>query len=129
MPESTGQQIDVIDFNQANREYGEAGNPIESPGFAGVGWVKLKYYDAVATMQNQPCYHYVLKSGDAVVMEAWINVKTALPVSYRTGGVTYDYAFGSAPGDLELPPKYAAALKSYQQIQNRRKALENDPGS
>jgi hypothetical protein len=139
LPEANGKDVGMIDFAQANREYGEAGNPVESIGFAGVGWLQLKYYDTVAPVQNMPCYHYALRAkapsairgaGDTSSdIEAWINVKTGYPVSYRSAGVTYDYTFGSAPEtDLVLPPKYAQALKVHQQIEDRRKQLEKDLG-
>ncbi len=128
LPEVNG--VAVADFDRVNRPiYGEAGNPTESPGFAGVGWLQLKYYDKVAAMQNVPCYHYSLKGADISGIEAWINARTGFPVTYRVGGITYDYALGSAPeSDLVLPPQDAQALKSYRQIENRRKQLEKDLG-
>ena len=91
--------------------------------------MQLKYYDKVAAMQNVPCYHYALAGGDTPGIEAWISAKTGFPVTYRVGGITYDYALGSPPeSDLVLPPQDAQALKSYQQIENRRKQLEKDLG-
>ncbi len=140
LPKVNGQEVRIIDFEQANRPvYGEAGNPVSSPGFTGVSWVQLKYYDKVVTMQNVPCYHYALDSkppspvpaADDTTnhIEAWINAKTGLPVAYRADGITYNYAFGNSPeSDLDLPPDYAQALKAYQQIENRRKQLEKDLG-
>jgi hypothetical protein len=139
LPDRNGRDVGIIDFFKADKEHGEAGNPVSSPGFPGVGWIKMNYYDKVASIQGQPCYHYLLKSATPSLnpgsepitndIESWISIKTDLPVRYSTGGVTYDYTFGSPPGsDLVLPPKYAQALKAYQGLEDRRKLLENDLG-
>ena len=133
VPSADGQTARCIDFEEANRsEYGEAGNPIASPGFPGVGWVKLEYFDKVVTFNQIRCFHYVLSkrhnnpADEGKFSEAWIDVRNGFPVAYRAAGSLYLYRFEGNPiAPLVLPDSLGRSVKFAQRISDRRRELQN----
>jgi len=120
-----GKKVYLNDFGAANQIYGEAGNPAESPGFPGVSWVKLRYFDKIVVFNKQSCFHYLLKRGDAGDVEAWIDVKTGFPIGYRYGGVTYTYTYDGNPvPTLALPPQIQQTFGDAQERIDRLKRLQ-----
>ena len=110
----------------APRNGDRPGDPVIAAGFPGLAWLKLDYFDQVLTFQKQSCYHYATGHG----LEAWISVKTGLPVASQRDGMLYVYTFSDAAGlSLALPPSYQAARDAYSQIAKRRKQVEKDLGS
>lgn len=127
--DSGGKDVAITPLGVNSERYGERGNPYQSTGFTGVGWLKIGYYDKAVRFQKEICYHYVLKAANQVVeadpalgiqgaaAEAWISVKTNLPVAYRFDGVLYVYEFDPArPASLTLPPNYQAQLDRYHRM-------------
>lgn len=108
----------------------ERGNPLRSDGFTGVSWIKAQYFDRVTRFEKEPCFHYILKptptgaknedTGADIVApgaEAWISVKTNLPVAYLMDNVTYVYEFSAErPSALALPPVFQAELDRYRKM-------------
>jgi len=110
----------------APRNVDRLGDPAIASGFPSLAWLKLDTFDQVLTFQKQSCYHYATGHG----LEAWISVKTGLPVACQRDGLLYVYTFSDASGlSLALPPSYQAARDTYSQIAKRRKQLEKDLGA
>lgn len=109
----------------------ERGDPTRSSGFTGVAWVQAKYFDRVVRFEKESCYHYVLKPASTGVLnedlgvvamaggaEAWISVRTNLPVAYKMDNVTYVYDFSNTrPPALSLPAPVQAKLDQYRKMQ------------
>jgi len=97
-----------------------ANTPSIGAGFFGTDWLKLPFYDGVVAVEKRPCYHFVHQN-----KEAWIDVKTKLPVACKLGGVVYLFAFNAPPSDgLILPPEFKKAWEDYQAMLNRGKAFQ-----
>ncbi len=104
----------------------ERGNLIQSEGFPGLDWVKLKYYDKVVLLDKIPSYHYVLPAGGVPFAEAWISAESKLPVKYAGSGALYTFAFGSTPTtDLALPPAYSQTATATQKYLDHLRELQN----
>ncbi len=128
-PSSSG-SIMVVDPSaqtpNAPRNGDRLGDPVIASGFPSLAWLKLDYFDQVLSFQKQTCYHYATGHG----VEAWISVKTGLPVACQRNGILYVYTFSEASGlSLALPPSYQEARDTYSEIARRRKQLEKDLGS
>ncbi len=129
-PFPNSKQIMVItnlqDLGRIN--FGEKGNPTQSFGFTGVDWVKKSYFEKMTSFQKKNCYHYILPGNEQTSgAEAWIDVKTALPVAYKVDGVIYTYQFDSPPSSsLSVPPPFSDELQAYNKNKQREKSLEED---
>jgi len=127
----SNQQLTVFNYNGVQAQFGnQLGNAMVSAGFTGLDWLNLKYYDQFVFYQGQPCYHYGIKvpqrqlvpesvpptAAVSLSAEAWINVKTGMPVAYTGGdGKVYTYRFLDPPTvPLALPPAYQVALTAYE---------------
>jgi hypothetical protein len=133
-------QPTVLDYKVADARFGNGlGSATKSAGFTGLNWLDLKYYDHVVMYQGQPCYHYGITTKQAqplsappgtasqtIGAEAWINVKTGLPVAYTTGdGKLYTYRFLDSPTTpLTLPPDYQVTLAVFEKDRDERKRLD-----
>jgi hypothetical protein len=96
--------------------------------FPEFSWVSLRNYQGVAIYQQHQCYLFqAQKKSEASpsqttppVMsgtQAWIDVKTKLPVALDDGTTLKIYAVSEVPPrDLELPDKFASALADWQQV-------------
>lgn len=130
--DETGKNVMVSRPDQSDPQFAtERGDPCRSTGFTGVGWVKAKYFDRVVRFEKESCYHYVLKPASTGVLnedlgvvamtggaEAWISVRTNLPVAYRMDNVTYVYDFSNArPSSLSLPVAVQSKLEQYRKMQ------------
>ncbi|HSI85765.1 MAG: hypothetical protein ACAI35_22340 [Candidatus Methylacidiphilales bacterium] len=121
--------------------------PCYSRGFYGLSWIKPDRFKEKTSFKGTECYHYkggIPKKATAstaaaspssspaeaaaeaatIPPEAWIDVKTLLPVAARFNGTLLEYTFDSAPNSpLTLPPAYQEAWNLYQDQQARLKAL------
>jgi hypothetical protein len=110
----------------------EIGNLIQSRGFPGLGWLKLKYYTGVVTVAKTQCYHFALPdpATSNPAAEAWIEVKTKLPVAYMARGTVYTFHFGDPPtAPLSLPPAYASTLDRAQRMADHIRQLNEAAGT
>jgi hypothetical protein len=86
--------------------------------FPELNWLSAKAYAGVKTYQGQSCYWFQVKSPVAdnqSTPQAWVNVKTRLPMAFDDGMMLHVYAFqDTASRQAELPPRFAEALKNYQ---------------
>jgi hypothetical protein len=107
----------------------ERGNLVQSPGFPGLDWVNLKYYDKVVVLDKVPCYHYAFMVGSNPFAEAWIDAQTKLPVKYAGSGIDYNVVFSAPPtGDLTLPPAFSQTMSASERILNHSRDLESQVG-
>jgi hypothetical protein len=137
----SNQQLTVFNYKGVQAQFGnQLGNAMVSAGFTGLDWLNFKYYDQFVFYQGQPCYHYGIKvpqrqlvpegvpptAAVSLSAEAWINVKTGLPVAYTGGdGKVYTYRFLDPPtAPLALPPAYQVALTAYEKDHDKMKRLE-----
>lgn len=100
-------------------------SPSVPSGFPGVGWINLNGFKDVVIFEKQPCYHYAAGN-----MEAWINMKTQLPVAYKSAGALYKFIFNDQPANpLVLPPAYQKAWDVTQKVMSNRKRVWKDLGA
>jgi hypothetical protein len=110
----------------------EDARTFQSPDFGGLPALSLQNYVDVATYRGVQCYHFLIKrtkpEGDATAYtaaeraetrnrEAWIDVKSKLPVALDDGESIRLYTFSpDRPAPLALPDKFAAELQHYVEV-------------
>jgi hypothetical protein len=99
--------------------------------FPEFSWVSLENYKSIVIYQQHKCYFFQaqkqsvaptpfplpasVKSLPVPVKQAWIDVKTKLPVALNDGTVLGVYAIREIPQrDMELPPKFAEEYAKWQ---------------
>ncbi len=87
--------------------------------FPEFSWLSSTAYAGEKSYQGRDCYRFKSESPSPSShnrpREAWIDVKTRLPVALDDGRVLCTYAFGNAPSrEVELPARFAEVLKNYQ---------------
>jgi hypothetical protein len=130
---------EIMVFDDKVGDSDTLGDPLRSFGFAGLTWIGLKDYDRVDLYHGTSCYHYRTEtmqkplfkmptntSNQTLVSEAWIDVKTHMPVAYTTpSGRLYTYRFLDSPTvPLVLPPDYQAAFAIYKRDQDKMKRID-----
>jgi len=94
--------------------------------FPELSWVNLENYKGVVTYLQHSCYlfqspqpmppEFKLPADQIPLRQAWIDVKTKLPVAFDDGATTSAYTgFKEIPSrELVLPPAFAKALEDFQ---------------
>jgi hypothetical protein len=86
-------------------------------GFPGVEWLDLKYFREVVTLEGRRCFHYRQEESR---LEAWVEVKSGLPLAASDDTYRYHYTYLTAPETpLVLPENFSAALKDYKLAASR----------
>jgi hypothetical protein len=76
----------------------------------GTEWLSLENYQGVQSHGGVVCYHYATTA--RVNREAWIDVKTGLPVAVQFPEGLYEYTFMPPPTEmLQPPPAFVADYK------------------
>ena len=121
MPVQPGSSEIMICSNEGSGSQ-ETFDPINSVGFAGVGWIKGADFHSTEPFLNVKCDHYVRD------LQAWIDAKTKLPVAYQYRGTLYVYTFEPPPVSLSLPPAYQRVYDAYQKKDQHKHLLMRDLG-
>jgi hypothetical protein len=118
LPARDGAPLDFFDFRLK--------------GFPAVGWIALRNYVGIETIEKQECYKYQLGNTadldlpDDVVVTAWIRVGDGFPRRVQIGDVVYEFSEVRAfSEDVALPPACQAMLENRRAEQRRLKALKS----
>lgn len=116
--------------------------------YPGIDWVRPSDYRGVVEFGGRKCHYYSMAPNvpdpkvraaraDALAYdprlatatrEAWFDLDTGLPVSFRDGDSKGSYRHYDAPAEaLELPEAYAAALRYYYGAGARPDAMSDPP--
>jgi hypothetical protein len=122
----TGGDVVAHDMRDSGPGSVGGGFPSVASGFPGLEWLSASNFDKVVMVEKRPCYHFA--NGD---MEAWIDVKTKLPVSAKYRDLVYQYTFNTAPTTpLVMPAEYQATWDLYQarirKAEEFQKSLRNN---
>ena len=116
-----GGEVAVTDLSDVPFDVNDA-NPSVPRGFPGVAWLKPEYFDKAVLIEKRPYYHYVHEG-----QEAWIDVETRLPHSYKNGNAVFQFKFNPKPtGPLALPAAYQKSLDICEKAMAYRKKLLKD---
>ncbi|MBN8710588.1 MAG: hypothetical protein BGO12_13230 [Verrucomicrobia bacterium 61-8] len=90
--------------------------------FPGFSWMNASNYVGVETFDKAACYHFKEKDN-----EAWIDVKSKLPVALVNGDTTLRYIFNPPPtAVLVLPDLVQRSYDQYNRTYLRAKRIEED---
>jgi hypothetical protein len=101
-------------------------------GFPALGWVTLRDYIGVETIEKQICYKYQLQNTaglelpDDCVVTAWIRVGDGFPQRVQVGDIVYEFSqIRPFSQDVALPPPYQALVENLRAEERRLNALKS----
>ena len=107
-----------------NTDFEKMVDPVSSPGFAGVGWIKAADYRDTIQYMGVKCDHF---ARDKEGWEAWIDADTKLPVAFKAEDALYVYSF-EQPTAFAMPSAYQHVYDNYHKQILHTQQLMKDLG-